>query len=106
MKSKKHLKRIGTRIYKKEVNSDQYMNKKGIFLEMGAIILIILTTAGVVITVSNTTHLYVGDKNEHFYIDYYKCKTMAENIKEENLIVFPSEKEAKKEGYKPYTKCT
>jgi hypothetical protein len=92
-------------LYKKEVLSDGDMNKRGIFIEIGALILIAITTLGVAITVSSTTSLYVGDTNTGYFLDYYKCTEQAKQINQENLIVFPSKSEAINQRYNETEGC-
>ncbi len=81
------------------------MNKKGVVIEIGAIILILLTTAGIYYTVTNLDNLYIGNKETSEYFDYYKCKDISNSIPEENVIVFKSKVEANKSGFIPNEGC-
>jgi len=85
------------------------MQKRGFILEVGALIIIALTTAGIIITVSSTNHLYVGNdlnnESENYYVDYFKCKGIAKSIPEENVKVFKSREEAINFRFSPVEGC-
>ena len=66
------------------------MNKKGAFLEISAIVMILLTTAGVIYTISSPHRLYVGNTADKTYLEYYKCESAAKSIPEQNIIIFQS----------------
>lgn len=70
------------------------MNKRGFLIEIGAVVIILLTTAGVIFTISNAEKLYVGDRSTGKYVNYFKCDAIARNITGDNLEIFKSQKEA------------
>jgi len=81
------------------------MNKRGEIVIFGAIILIVLTTAGIILTLSNSKNLYIGDTNSKQYINYFKCESQAKQIPESQLIIFKSEQEAVNLGYNATIGC-
>lgn len=81
------------------------MNKKGIVVEVGAFVLLILVTAGILLTLQYSNALYVGNKLTGEYVDYFKCKAEAEKINDENLQIFSSKKEAELSNYNAKTGC-
>jgi hypothetical protein len=81
------------------------MNKKGVFLEIGALIIIIITSVGLIVTAMNSSTLIVGDSSTHKYFSYYKCKTQANQITESNLVIFNSEQDATQKGYNATQGC-
>lgn len=105
LKSKKDLNRNRSISYQKEANSDENMNRRGQIIEVGALLLIFLTTVGVAVTVSNSTTLFVGDKQTHHYFDYYKCKELAKNIPQDRLEVFASQQDAINRNYNATIGC-
>lgn len=80
------------------------MNKKGFILELGAIIVIVLTTVGIILTVSNSNNLYIGNKENGKYLNYFKCKDIANEINETNVIIFKSKAQAQID-YEPLEGC-
>lgn len=72
--------------------------------------IIALTTLGIIITVSNTNHLYVGNNlnnaSQNYYVDYFKCKEIAKSIPEENMVIFKSKEEAINSKFNPVERCT
>ena len=82
------------------------MDNHGEIMVVGAIILIILTGIGVLIVYNSSNSLYIGDTESNEYLDYFKCEELANQIPEENLIIFKSEKEAISGGYNATEGCT
>ena len=80
------------------------MNKRGVVVELGAVIMILLTTIGVIVTLSSSRQLYVGDSGSGLFVDYYQCKEYANHITEENLVVFSSREDAAQQ-FKPKEGC-
>ena len=80
------------------------MDKKG-QLEIAAIFLILITTVGAIKVISESNHIYVGDKSLSMFYDYKLCPKDVGNIKEENRIVFNGKTEAKNSGYNPVGRC-
>ena len=74
------------------------MNKKG-QLEIAAIVLILITTIGAIKVISESGHIYVGDKTLNMYYDYKLCPEDVKNIKEGDQVVFNTKDEAKSFGY-------
>lgn len=82
------------------------VNKKGVLIEIGAIILIVLTSLGIMAVANyNSSPLYIGDSNSHKYFDYFKCKELVNNITEKNVVIFDSIEKAKQAGYNETFGC-
>lgn len=64
---------------------------------------------GVVITLSKSSEFYVGNDlgnaSKNYFVSYYKCQTIANNIPDENLVVFKSKEEALHSKFKPVDGC-
>ena len=80
-------------------NSKEYMKKKGVFLEIGAILIILITSIGAIAIFSSSSKVYVGDKSNLTYFEYYKCKEHLNEINEGNQEIFSSKKEAEDKGF-------
>ena len=81
------------------------MNKKGLFLEFGAVLLIIISTVGLVASITNANEVYVGDSSTHEFVNYYKCKEIAKTIHESHLVIFHSKTDALISGYNVTKGC-
>lgn len=82
------------------------MNKRGQIIELGAIVLIVLTTIGVYATVYASQNLYVGNLRTHKFLNYFECKDIANSIPQANLIMFNSKQEAINQNYNVTEGCT
>jgi len=69
------------------------MNKRGV-IQIVAWLLIAITTAGIGLTIINSTTLYIGDIASQKYVNYYKCPNWVDDLQKDNVVVFPSKKEA------------
>lgn len=70
------------------------INKRGAWLELGALALILLTTLGVAKVFTASEHIYAGDKSKGVFYDYKVCPEEVKGINKENLIIFGNLKEA------------
>lgn len=82
------------------------MKKRGTVIEVGAVVIIIITTLSIVVTYFlNDSPIYVGDSSTKHYIDYNKCRNQAKNISDENIVIFKTLEEAKEKEFKPIEGC-
>ena len=81
------------------------MNKKGLWLEIGALAMILITTFGVINVISVTEHIYVGDKLTKNYYDYKLCPEKVEEIEKENSIIFSTKEEAQQKKFNKFPGC-
>lgn len=81
------------------------MNKRGVIIEIGALIIVALTTLGVYISASASQNLYVGDEDTHHFFNYYKCKDLVRNIPEDNIVIFNSKEDALSNQYNVTEGC-
>lgn len=72
------------------------MEKRG-QVEIAAWLIILIVTVGVGYTVANITSLYVADTSTGNYVNYYKCKEIAENMNKDSIKIFSSKKDVEKE---------
>lgn len=80
------------------------MNKKGVLIEIGVIILSVVALIGTILVATQSEHLYVADKSLGQFYDYYLCKEKVNNINQTNIIILTSLDEAIK-NYKPVEGC-
>ena len=82
------------------------MNKRGEIIALSfAIVVIVLTTTGIIATVTNSEQLYIANKNTGNYFDYFKCKDLIQGLEKENTIIFKSLKEAEESIYNKTEGC-
>ena len=75
-------------------NLKTYMNKRGEFILIGALIIIVLTGVGLYFVYNNTDNLFIGNKETGEYLNYFKCEDIAKQIPEDKVILFKSKEEA------------
>ena len=80
------------------------MNKRGT-IEIGAIILVIITTIGAGAVFSESKNIYVGDNELNEFYNYDKCPEKVNSISKENQIIFKNIKEAESRGYTKIKEC-
>lgn len=73
-------------------------------MEVGALILIIITSIGAYKVLSASQHIYVGDKAQRIFYDYKYCPEKIKQIPENNAVIFDTLKEAK-ESYNEGEGC-
>jgi len=93
-------------IFKNNELLNYLMNKKGELLVIGfALIIIVMTGYGVYLVYNASNNLYIGDKQNMQYLNYFKCEDIANNISDENIIVFKTKDDAVKLGYNGTEGC-
>ncbi|MEK6903695.1 MAG: hypothetical protein AABW64_03555 [Nanoarchaeota archaeon] len=71
------------------------MDTRGSLLEVGALILIVLTSIGAYKVISESQHIYVGDTSKKVFYDYKFCPEKIKQISNENTIIFDTLAEAR-----------
>ncbi len=79
-------------------------NQKGC-LEIGAILVIIITTIGAYVVLSASKHIFVGDTREMKYYDYALCPEKIKSIPENNQMILKNKQEAEQRGYQKASGC-
>ena len=80
------------------------MHKKGL-IEMGAIMLVIITTIGAIVVLSESRNIYVGDSRTNEVYNYDKCSEKIDAIPKENQIIFKDLKDAEEKEYRKVKEC-
>ena len=83
---------------------DYPMKKRGL-LEAGAVALIIVTTIGVLLVISESKSIIVGDLKTKYAYDFSKCSEEVNKISTNNQIVFDNIQQAHSLGYKDKEGC-
>ena len=81
------------------------MNKKAMVFELGAIIIILITTFGVYKVLSKSSHIYIGNKANLEVYDYKFCPGKINNIPESDRVSFDTLKDAEDNRYKKVEGC-
>lgn len=91
-------------LYRNSKKINYLMQKRGL-LEVGAVALIIITTIGVLIVISESKHIIVGDTKTKFLYDFSKCSEEVNKIPTNNQIVFEDKQQAYSLNYKDKEGC-
>ena len=78
-------------------NLEIYMNKRGEFVAISALIIMLLTGFGVYLAYNDADNLFIGNRETGEYLNYFKCEDIAKQIPEDKVVVFKSKEEAEKE---------
>lgn len=82
------------------------MGKRGQAAEvLFAVVVILLTIAGTVITLHQGSKIYIGDQQSKLIYEYSLCTAQVERIPEERKVVFESLNPALKLNYRPQEGC-
>lgn len=68
-------------------------------IEVGAVLVIILTTLGVFAVLHASKNIYVGDERTNELYNYDKCPDDVRAIPQEHQILFGTIRQAEEEGY-------
>ena len=85
-------------LYTKYQSINYLMNKKA-QIEISAMIIFLLVTAGAVVVISNSKHIYVGDNRNKYVYDYSLCADQINKIPTQSQIIFTSKNQANSNGY-------
>ena len=82
------------------------MQKRGAIIEIGAVILVVITTIGAIAIFSESKDIYVGDSRNSTVYLYEHCKEKVNNIPQNDQVIFKNLEEAINTGYIPADGCT
>ena len=75
------------------------------WLEIGAVAIIVLVTAGAFTVISESKNIYIGDTRNSQVYNYKLCPDTVKQIPEENQLILKNLEEAKEKDFKEAENC-